>query len=203
MGVLFTGGMIALAPRDARKLYKSIIQDAVAEINKKLQLMAENGFSEADMSLFLLSMSILGNDTANRVIFNDFFRGLGFMQISVRADEMHRSWTLRPPLHALDPLSHRIECYHNGVYVTHAPPRACIAWRLAPARSMLVFTGRRNPVHLDERICGTCLAEHGLRSCDGCYLIRYCNAACQRQDWQQHKHLCLWAKACIFGDAAL
>ncbi|KXZ43991.1 hypothetical protein GPECTOR_76g814 [Gonium pectorale] len=42
---------------------------------------------------------------------------------------------------------------------------------------------------------GACEAELGLRQCAGCRVVRYCGAACQRADWQQHRAACADVKA--------
>jgi hypothetical protein len=40
-------------------------------------------------------------------------------------------------------------------------------------------------------ICATCgKAPEKLLTCGGCGLVRYCNAACQKADWKNHKKVC-------------
>jgi hypothetical protein len=45
-----------------------------------------------------------------------------------------------------------------------------------------------------KRICANCKTPKGegcrLRKCGGCMRVRYCSAACQNAQWQEHKVLC-------------
>ena len=57
---------------------------------------------------------------------------------------------------------------------------------------------------IDERVCAECkqLPAHGtkLKHCSVCFCVSYCNAACQKANWPNHKNVCKLAKAKGFGD---
>ena len=44
-----------------------------------------------------------------------------------------------------------------------------------------------------DATCKVCNAETSItpRVCGGCYGAFYCSQACQRQDWQRHRHECV------------
>jgi hypothetical protein len=50
----------------------------------------------------------------------------------------------------------------------------------------------KNRLEVEERTCTACrkLSESKLAKCKGCRCARYCNAECQKMDWNQHKSKC-------------
>ena len=46
---------------------------------------------------------------------------------------------------------------------------------------------------LDKRMCSVCRTapdDDDIQMCQGCLDVRFCNAACQKKAWKQHKYIC-------------
>ena len=47
-----------------------------------------------------------------------------------------------------------------------------------------------------DEVCASCGVKGGgddnitLKSCNGCFLVKYCSVKCQRERWPQHKKAC-------------
>ena len=182
---------------DARGIMKSIVDQAISDIAHRCRDMSLAGL-EAELA----RMNGCREDVSNRFVYCDFFGGLVFCQLSCREEDLDNCWHLLPrvdPIELIGSIDYRgmIGIRSNGLFCIRAPESVQLQWLRTPPRHMDVYYAGRYQGHLSVRKCSQCDAEHGLKRCNGCELIRHCGRACQRANWREHRVLCRWAAACL------
>lgn len=93
--------------------------------------------------------------------------------------------------------------HHPMVFDQVVPPRIEDIPQLLCSNAECFYTSNKNfddemrsayPAAGEKKMCFYCRKEEGettkLLQCSRCKAAKYCNAACQRSDWSEHKRVC-------------